>query len=706
MNDPFSAGLSNDGADGPLGYAPSGWQHLAMFGANLAAAANARTGSGHLAYGSGFAGPFGAAVGDTMQQAQKQALAGSQIATQRLQNINQNYQNQLLGAQLPTEVLRSHIQQRALSDPNFLSSLQGMIGGGSSFSAPAFNGAPGDLSGTVHQLESGGSMAPGITGDGGQAAGPMQVHQAALDDVNKAYGTNYTFQQMRDDPNVGKAVGDRYLQMQVQRFGPTMGLAAYNAGPGRVSQAVQSGQGMAGVPASTQGYVQRGMGAAGRSGGVDVAGPGAPAGGQSPMPAGVPQAPGQAVQPQAYFDMAGQYEQRAAQLERSQAAAKAMGGFTGVPVVGPAGDPAMLRTAAQQYRQKALELQTAAPISGAQAEAKNQSDLRYAGPTAAAKASNSNVDIRQGGMAGLVGPDGQRQWIKNPQLEKQQLPDGTTVYTHVAPPLPGSPPGTPGESTPVETSPGQPAVAALPHNVQAARDQAYKDFAGKDTDGFVAAQNTHTWLTQMDHSADVMNAHGGFLGTGPTAPERLAVANNVNDIFRTMGLPEPFDSKTVASWEELRKATTTAGFELSSHYEGHARQAAATIQNATSAVPGEKNSPIGYQTVSAGIREGAQQAIDMHQYKQQVYDHGGDLNKAETDFYKGNSPQAYARRAISTVTPYEIKSPDQAAAMKEMTRYLPGTYIKLPNGKITQVPEREGAPQVPDYLKPQQAQGG
>lgn len=144
---------------------------------------------------------------------------------------------------------------------------------------PGMNLAPsGNLSGVVHRLESGGSMAPGITGDGGAAGGPMQVHQAALTDVNRAQGTNYTLQQITADPNLGMKVGDAYLSQQQARFPgrPDLALAAYNAGPTATANA--GGPGVAGVPPSAQGYVDKGM--------AQVAGPGAPQAAQQPPQVG------------------------------------------------------------------------------------------------------------------------------------------------------------------------------------------------------------------------------------------------------------------------------------------------------------------------------------------------------------------------------------------------------------------------------------
>lgn len=91
----------------------------------------------------------------------------------------------------------------------------------------------------IHMAESRGSMAPGIVGDGGAAAGPMQVHAGALADVNKMWGTNYTHAQLADDPALGKKVGDAYFNMLLPQVGgdERKAAAAFNAGIGRVKAA-------------------------------------------------------------------------------------------------------------------------------------------------------------------------------------------------------------------------------------------------------------------------------------------------------------------------------------------------------------------------------------------------------------------------------------------------------------------------------------
>lgn len=59
----------------------------------------------------------------------------------------------------------------------------------------------------VMMTESGGRN---ITGDGGRAVGPLQVHACAVADVNRAFKTRYTHADMGDLEKAA-AVFDRYL---------------------------------------------------------------------------------------------------------------------------------------------------------------------------------------------------------------------------------------------------------------------------------------------------------------------------------------------------------------------------------------------------------------------------------------------------------------------------------------------------------------
>lgn len=321
-------------------------------------------------------------------------------------------------------------------------------------------------------------------------------------------------------------------------------------------------------------------------------------------------------------------------------------------------------------------------------------------------------DLRTGGMH--IDPAAGTE-TKNPELKEITLQDGTKQFVHINPASPTAPAGTAGVAAPVGMAGAPNALvgSAVSPDTQEARDHLVAEFHGKDADSYVAAQNTQGWLNQIDHAADVMNKAGSLYGTGPFASQRLGLMGSINDAGRAVGIGSMFDQNAIASAEEMRKATTTAGFELSSHYEGHARQAAATIMNATSAVPGMSNSPMGVSLVSAGIHEGAQSAMDAHEYKQQRYNGvdplginpnangksaGAGLETAETDFYKKFPASMYSTRAISTVQPPTIAAKTAAEWQQKAEQYLPGTQVIL-NGQPKIVPPRPGAPAIPVYIQ-------
>jgi len=495
-----------------------------------------------------------------------------------------------------------------------------------------------------------------------------------------------------------------------------------------------------------------------------VAGPAAPSTPvATPAPSTTSSVPS-GITPQSAMQQALQYEQQANDLERRQGAAK----FMGLPP--PPGDPAVMRTAAQQYRAVALAGPTAAAQAGATAAAQapleppvtfnvqapdgkssyevnvprtslpalgnTPIDLNHLppgatigkqtlGPQATADLSVNTAnqmpyDLRAGGMH--VNPVTQ-QVVKNPEKVEIKNPDGTITQGHMNPASPYAPEGTPGTFAPVQTVgaptiPGGPATPghtvgnAVPPDVQDARNQLVTEFHGKDADSYSAAQNAQAWLSQIDHAADVMNTAGTIYQTGPYAAIRLDLMGKINDVGRSLNLGQPFNPKALSEAEELKKATTTAGFELASHYEGHSKQAASTIMNATTAIPSVANSPAGVQLVSAGINEGAQSAIDAHQYKQARYNGldpynlnpssvgkqaGAGLETAETDFYKAFPAQMYAARMQSTVSPPTITAKTQADFNQQAQKYLPGTRIIL-NGQPGMVPPRPNAPPIPAYI--------
>lgn len=139
---------------------------------------------------------------------------------------------------------------------------------------------PSNAYASILQAESGGRMTPGIYGDGGRAAGPGQVHAAALADVNRAQGTNIDHATLASNPQVGAQVGESYYNQLLAKFDgdPAKAAAAYNAGPGRVAAAIQANpqNWQAHIPEATRGYVAAHLQRIGAGGGGAPPATGAP----------------------------------------------------------------------------------------------------------------------------------------------------------------------------------------------------------------------------------------------------------------------------------------------------------------------------------------------------------------------------------------------------------------------------------------------
>lgn len=85
------------------------------------------------------------------------------------------------------------------------------------------------------------------------AVGIAQVMKATGPEAAALAGREWDEEAWRADPEYNAAIGRAYLRAQMRRFGdPELGLAAYNAGPGRVQQMVEQGRQL---PEETRNYV-------------------------------------------------------------------------------------------------------------------------------------------------------------------------------------------------------------------------------------------------------------------------------------------------------------------------------------------------------------------------------------------------------------------------------------------------------------------
>ena len=92
----------------------------------------------------------------------------------------------------------------------------------------------------IMRESSGDPKSKGDIKTGDTAVGLTQIRGLALEDVNKELGTNYSKDDLLNDPEISKLVGKTYLNQQLKRFGDKkLALAAYNYGPTNVEKLTQ-----------------------------------------------------------------------------------------------------------------------------------------------------------------------------------------------------------------------------------------------------------------------------------------------------------------------------------------------------------------------------------------------------------------------------------------------------------------------------------
>ena len=86
-----------------------------------------------------------------------------------------------------------------------------------------------DLIEKIWYVESSGRANP-PDGDGGQAAGPLQIHKAVVDDVNRYYKMNFSYRDRRDI-NKAKQIAKLYMQLWMEKHKEEIAVRIFNGGP-------------------------------------------------------------------------------------------------------------------------------------------------------------------------------------------------------------------------------------------------------------------------------------------------------------------------------------------------------------------------------------------------------------------------------------------------------------------------------------------
>lgn len=156
---------------------------------------------------------------------------------------------------------------------------------------------PQEVFARMRQLESGGrQFGPDgrpLTSPKG-AIGIAQVMPATAPEAAALAGLPFDEERYRNDPQYNEALGQAYFREQLRAFGdPAKAAAAYNAGPGRVRDAIQRGgeNWLSLLPAETRNYVNSIFGASG------------------PRAQAVASAPGRQFRPGVQHGMTGQFDQ-------------------------------------------------------------------------------------------------------------------------------------------------------------------------------------------------------------------------------------------------------------------------------------------------------------------------------------------------------------------------------------------------------------
>ena len=436
LGDPFDpAGVSNLHQPGMLGVSPDVWRSLANFGSNMATSANARTPGGFLANGTGFAGPFAAAVGQSNQQGLVRGQALSDMG----------YRNALAQNAMTDAALKQFQIPLIKEEYDLLKQgINGLGGGGplgagepqQSQTQQSSGGVPFAANNPLNIRYVGQNGAANTNGfaafptpEAGKAATDGLFDKYAATGVNSLRGLITKWAPPTENNTnayIAKVAKDTGLDpdQQIDLTSPTIKAVVQH------SMADFEGNKNANVPNAFQ-VAQAGNGAI-------------------PMPGG--QGLPTNLQPSA----------STADYTKDPAYQRAMQLYRMAAVYGISPLTSRLAETYKSMADQQLQLAFAGPKATAEAASKAAIDLQTAGPLALSKAQNSNIDLREGGLAGLAQGNGQYQFVKNPKLERIQDPaTGQETYAHISPAMPGSPEGTPGTAEPVLVG-GKPAVAEMP----------------------------------------------------------------------------------------------------------------------------------------------------------------------------------------------------------------------------------------------------
>ena len=563
------------------------------------------------------------------------------------------------------------------------------------------------------------------------ALGIAQIMPGTAPEAAKLAGLEYDPIRLRQDPEYNKALGKAYFDEQRRRFGSDeLAAAAYNAGPGRVQQALRQAEAtgrdvMSFLPAETRAYVPKvvGRGAAegqplaytamDRSGGEGglgainrVADRGslraeAPPPAEAGLGAGRPPAeePGFAdkymkeeyVVP-GLIGLAGAVEGALSAPTTSLGAALARGAATGVGAGAKAyEDIQTALPARERVKQEAGKIAAeTAKLAGADTE-------KTRAETAALRAGLYQiVPVPGEGILLIDKSNPQAGYIKvmdaegNPVAGKEHLADEIRSRPGGGMPAAPSAPSTaeqphPWEAPSVTAPPkdfkptGQATLALDPAAAEQSKTSGYAEAEKARSSGADASRQMMRIKEMEEAVRQIETPKGGWLTKqGPWAEQRLNMAKNINFLAASLTGKTPIPEEEIASMEVLNKDAFRLGASAASGFQGHPAQS--IIQQSVVATPSLANTKMGYQRLLAGLKMAAQYEQDRGKFFSNYYNKFHNTLQAQEAFDKYNPPEQYARRAVASV----IK-PSHLEALRKYGTNIRDQIDKIYGAGTTQV---------------------
>ena len=223
-----------------------------------------------------------------------------------------------------------------------------------------------------------------------------------------------------------------------------------------------------------------------------------------------------------------------------------------------------------------------------------------------------------------------------------------------------------GEDIPVDTSSAQNymkgrsiynGIPVLNDNARQADAHLQEEHAGPELEQYRGANNVIANLTQMDSDIAELGQHGGLTTPGFLGVARGELAKAIQTFTAATGLELPESMKNlptdVADVETINKYQHVLTFMAKKAFEGTGARGLGVLMEASSAVPGMENTPLGFMVISAGLKATANWQARKYEFKekwaQDRNNTGGSLVGSEMAFNKAYSPLQATQEELSKV---------------------------------------------------------